>query len=307
MASQAYYDFAALLKKNRSEVVPSLEERRAGWDKLAEGFPPDERVICGPFAIGTTQVEWLRWPNFDTEKTLLYFHGGGYCMCDARGHRHLISQLALASGVQALSVDYRLAPEAPFPAAVEDAVNVYTWLSEQVGSEQIIVGGDSAGGGLTLALLLEIANHYLSDGHTLTQPCAAFCISPVTDLAKTGASFLGNAHLDPAMVPASSAELAKLYAGTEENLTHPLASPLYGDYQGLPPLMITVGTWEILLDDSLRVADKAKNAGVQVELEVGQDLMHIWPYFVGVYPEAAETVANIGAFNKRQFSARQGL
>lgn len=301
MASREYYEFADSMRGSRIDIPQPLERRRRGWDRLAKEFPPDERVVCEPFTIEGAKAEWLRWPQIETQSTLLYFHGGGYCMCDARGHRHLISQIALASHAQALSVDYRLAPEYPFPAALEDALAAYAWLSGEVGSERIIVGGDSAGGGLALALLLEIGNGYQSKGRHLPLPQAAFCISPSTDLAKTGASFQANAGVDPIMAPAPSAELGLHYAGSEAMLTHPLVSPLYGDYAGLPPLLITTGTWEILMDDAVRVAEKARLAGVEVELEVGQDMMHIWPYFLGKFPEAARTVELIGAFNRRRF------
>jgi len=296
MASEAFLQYADRLMRRRTTESLPIEQRRANWDKFTRFFPPPADIEIEITNAGGTPAEWVRWPGNPASACILYMHGGGYCTGHAMGHRNLVAHIAKAAGVNALSIDYRLAPEHPYPAAVEDALAAYTWLSAQVGPENIVLAGDSAGGGLVLALLLKLKSD------KIPLPRAAVCISASTDLARTGNSVSANEAIDPIISPASSADLALWYAGTEDRQADPLVSPLYGDYEGLPPLLILVGTREILLDDSIRVAEKAKAAGVHTELEVWQEMIHIWPYFVGEFPEAEQAIDRIGKFIRTQLS-----
>lgn len=290
MASEDYYAYVERLRRRRPTQVLDVAERRAGWDKLTTFFPPPQDATFQTVDAGGVGAEWTSRPGETSNGTILYFHGGGYCMGSARGHRNLVARLAGVSGARALSVDYRLAPEAPFPAALRDAQSAYGWLQREVGADHpVVIAGDSAGGGLVLALMVSLRDA----GQPM--PKAAVCMSPSTDLAKTGASFAANADIDPINSVGGSGAFAKLYLGdTDER--HPLASPLYADLTGLPPLMILVGTWEILLDDATRFAERARLAGVDVDLQVWDEMMHIWPFFHGQFPEAQAAIEMMGEF-----------
>ena len=290
MASDAYTRYAERLMRHRTTDSLPVEQQRVNWDKFTRFFPPPAAVDTEDVDAGGTPAEWVRWPDIQSTHCMLYMHGGGYCTGHARGHRNLVAHLAKSASVYALSIDYRLAPEHPFPAALEDALQAYRWLSEQIGTENIVLGGDSAGGGLVLATLLAAKKE------NLALPRAAVCMSPSTDLARTGKSVTENEDIDPVMSGPSSAERGLWYAGGKEMLTDPLVSPLYGDFSGLPPLMILVGTREILRDDSIRVAEKARAADVDVDLQVWEDMMHIWPYFIGEFPEAEQAIDRMGHF-----------
>ena len=221
---------------------------------------------------------------------MLYLHGGGYALGSASSHGELIARIAQASGLPVLALDYRLAPEHPFPAAHHDAMAAWHWLTTTRGllPSHLTVAGDSAGGGLALALLLA-----LRDDHQ-PLPRAAALLSPWTDLTLSGASMTDRADDDPVLSAGLLAHLADDYlAGQDAH--HPLASPLHGDLTGLPPLLIQVGTAEILLSDSQRLADNARDQGVEVTLHVEQDAPHIFPSLTEV-PAAHVATAQIGEF-----------
>jgi acetyl esterase/lipase len=211
-------------------------------------------------------------------------------MGSVRTHQAVISRIARASQARALALDYRLAPENPFPAAVEDSVAAYRWmLGQGFRPEQIVVCGDSAGGGLALALLLALREQGIS------LPAAAVALSPWTDLAATGTSVAANDGRDP-LVPAEDLPLmAAQYLAGEDPRT-PLASPLYAEFKGLPPLLIQVGTAEVLLDDGVRVAERARAAGVVVELELWEEMIHGWQLFAVILPEAVQAIESVGRF-----------
>jgi epsilon-lactone hydrolase len=222
---------------------------------------------------------------------ILYFHGGGYVAGSVETHREFLAHIARATKRRILAVDYRLAPENPFPAALEDAVTVYRWLlaDHRMSPENIAIGGDSAGGGLTLATLLKLKE----DGDAL--PGAAVCLSPWTDLAMTGASITEKDSVDPFINASGMAAIAPAYIGAD-NAKNPLISPLYGDLSGLPPLLIHVGDRECLLDDSVRFAEKAQAAGSPVTLKVWEELFHVFHLFAGVAPEGREGIQEVAAF-----------
>jgi len=203
-----------------------------------------------------------------------------------------VSRLCTASGSRALSVDYRLAPENPFPAAINDGVAAYRWLRGQgIPARSIVIAGDSAGGGLTLATLLAIKEA----GDEL--PAGGVCMSPVTDHTKGGESMRSKVDVDRMVHPTSSTAYSQMYLAGEDART-PLASPLYADLKGLPPLLILVGTWEVLLDDSTRFPEKARAAGISVDLEVWDEMIHIWPSFAAILPEGRQAIERMGGFIK---------
>jgi acetyl esterase/lipase len=257
-------------------------------EKVAERVASDVR--CEPTIAGNVKAEWLVPPGADTERVLSYFHGGGYVMGSINTHRAMVARMARAAGARALMVDYRLAPEHPFPAAVEDATTAYKWLLDRkCKPRKIALAGDSAGGGLTLATLLA-----LRDAQTPLPACAV-PISPWTDVEGTGASMKTKASGDPMVREADLLRYGALYAGSTD-LRSPLVSPLYGDYRGLPSLLIQVGEAEILLDDSTRVAERAKQAGVQVDLEVWDEMVHVWHVFAKLLPEGQQAIEKMGAY-----------
>ncbi len=207
--------------------------------------------------------EWIAAPNAGAERPRIYYlHGGGYVIGSINTHRALIARLSAASGARAFAINYRLAPEHPFPAAVEDAVSAYRWLLEQgVDPATIVIAGDSAGGGLTVATLVALRDA------GVPLPAAAVCLSPWTDMEGIGESAKTRKAADPMIDPEGGLAQAQLYLGGADPRT-PLAAPLYADLRGLPPMLIHVGDAEVLLDDSTRLAERAKAAGVDVTLEV---------------------------------------
>jgi epsilon-lactone hydrolase len=227
------------------------------------------------------------------DTAVLFLHGGAYGVGSFRNYGHFTWRLGKAARARVLAIDYRLAPEHPYPAALEDALTSYRWLLDQgTDPKRILVAGDSAGGGLTLALLLKLRD----DG--LTLPAAAVVMSPWTDLATTGASLHMNAEKDPMLVASEVPRLAAMYlAGADPR--DPYASPLYADPHGLPPTLIQAGGDEILLDDALRMAEKMKAAGCEVELQVWPRMPHVFQLLVTVMPEAQAAVAEVARFARR--------
>jgi len=251
-----------------------------------------ENVSVTPTLLGGVSTDWLKPTGVETKRTLLYLHGGGYIICNPETHRATVARLANAAEADAFVPDYRLAPEDPFPAPVEDAVATYLALIQErkLSPREIVVAGDSAGGGLAVALMLALKQM------RKPLPAAAILMSPWTDLAFTGMSHLNNRSVDP-MIALEGAMLAARHYLGDTIPTHPLASPLYGDLKGLPPLMIHVGSKEILLDDATRLAQRAGEAGVDVRLKVWNDMPHVFQGFSFV-PEARESIEELGAFAK---------
>jgi epsilon-lactone hydrolase len=271
---------------------PTVEKMRAGMEKVSERVAPD--VNCQPIDAGGVKAEWIVPPNAAADRVILYFHGGGYVMGSINTHRAMVARIARAAQARALALDYRLAPEHPFPAAVDDATAAYRWLLAQgYKPNKIAISGDSAGGGLVLAALIA-----LKDAKVALPACAA-PISPWTDMEGTGASMKTNASKDPMVAPSGGNgglfNMAKAYVGNADP-RNPLASPLHADYHGLPPLLIQVGSTETLLDDSTRVAEKAKAAGVEVDLEVWDEMIHVWHVFAKLLPEGQQAIDRIGQF-----------
>jgi epsilon-lactone hydrolase len=224
------------------------------------------------------------------DRHVLFLHGGGYVTGSPALYRHFTWRLATAARAHVVAIDYRLAPEHPFPAALDDALAAYRWLvAGRADPRRTAVLGDSAGGGLALALLLKLRD----DG--LVLPAAAVALSPWTDLALTGASLSFNAKSDPMLNVAD----ARLFAGcylADADPRNPYASPLYGNPAGLPPTLIHVGSDEILHDDAMRTAENLRSAGCPVQIEVWPRMPHGWHLFAPVLPEARTAIERIGAF-----------
>jgi phosphinothricin tripeptide acetyl hydrolase len=265
-------------------------ERRAQYERAEKVFPTPPDVKVERVSAPAAPAEWLRPPSAAPGRVVLYLHGGGYVIGSSRSHRHLAAAIAGAAGASALLLDYRLAPEHPFPAAVEDATAAYRWLLDQaIAPEHIVIAGDSAGGGLTVATLLALREA------RVPLPAGGVCISPWVDLTCSGASYATKAAADPIVRRASVEEMARAYLGATPPRT-PLASPLFADLRGLPPLLIHVGSDEVLLDDAVRLAERAKAGGVDATLEIYDRMIHVWHWFLPMLDEAQTAVEAIGRF-----------
>ena len=273
-----------------TDSVPSLEEQRDGLSMMGSSATLPEGVAVSEAYAGGCRAYWHDPAGCAKDRVVMYVHGGGYMGGSPKTHERLVSHIAKAAGCRALNVDYRLAPEHPHPAAVEDATAAYRWLLAQgYRPEHIAISGDSAGGGLTLATLLSIKQN------GLPQPAAAVPLSPWTDMEVSGASFETNAANDLMIQRDATKSTAAMFLG-EADPRDPLASPLHGDYRGIAPLYIQVGGDETLLDDSTRVAERARSAGCEVKLDVFPEMQHVFQVCCGTMPESTEAVAKIGAW-----------
>lgn len=268
--------------------VEAQRARQTGITRFNK-VPADIR--CQAVDANGVPAEWIEAPGAQ-EGVILYFHGGAYALGSIDTHRAFIGRLSRACRLRALAVGYRLAPEHPFPAALDDARTAYLWLLEQgLDAGQIIFGGDSAGGGLALAAQIALRD----DGHPL--PAAAVCISPWTDLALSGASVQSKAGVDPFFDSDTLAPYAAWYAAGRD-LASPLLSPYYADATGLPPLLIQVGSEEVLLDDARGYARIARASGGDVTLEVWDEMFHVFQ-LIPFLPESKRALENIAAFTAR--------
>jgi epsilon-lactone hydrolase len=265
-----------------------------GWQLYAQ--PEAREQGQGRADAPSVRGEWLVREG-GAPRTILYLHGGGYYFCSPRTHRAITFGLATRADADVFSLDYRLAPEHPFPAALDDALAAYRrLLDEGAPAASLVIAGDSAGGGLALATLVALRDA----GDPL--PGGALLYSPWTDLACTGASIRENDGRDPMFCGDVFARIASMYLG-ETRATHPYVSPLYADFHGLPPLFLLAGSTETLLDDTLRVAERARAAGVSVECEIGRDLPHIWPIYAPFMPEARRALDASARFVKQVSAA----
>ena len=288
MASEQLNKVIERIRSQPQNLNASIEQRRAGMERISERVPAD--VICEKVNAGGVSAEWISAPGATPDRVILYLHGGGYVVGSINTHRAMVSRIARASDARALAIDYRLAPEHPFPAAVDDTLAAYRWLLAQgYKPNKIVIAGDSAGGGLTLAALLAIREA------KLPMPAGAVPISPWTDLEGKGESVRTRAARDVMVTQENLAHSAKQYYGSNDP-KNPLVSPVYADFRGLPPMLIHVGDAEILLDDATRVAERAKSAGVKVDLEVWDDMPHVWHVFAKILPEGQQAIDKIGKF-----------
>jgi acetyl esterase/lipase len=282
----------SMKRSNHPNVT--IEERRRRLAAYERWVPrPPRGIKTAQRPLG--RIPAIRFGKRDsqTARHILFLHGGAYTTGSAALYRHMLWRIAVAAAARVAAIDYRLAPEHPFPAALDDSVAAWRGLlAEGAEPKHCAVMGDSAGGGLTLALLLKLRD----TGAPL--PAAAVALSPWTDLAMTGASLTRNAANDPMENPDDVPFLVRCYLG-DGDPRNPYASPLYGDPKGLPPTLIQVGSDEILRDDSVRMGERMRQAGCEVELEVWPRMPHVWHAFAPVMPEARAAITELGAFIRR--------
>jgi acetyl esterase/lipase len=286
---QMALDAFKMMGEKMAQAGSDMKAMRAVMEGVST-FPSAGETKCTPVSAGGVPAEWIAGPGAADDRVILYLHGGGYVMGSIATHREMVARLSKASGARALALDYRLAPEHPFPAAVDDAVAAYRWLlSQNIKPSRIVVAGDSAGGGLTLATLVALRDA------KVPLPAAGVCISPWADMEGTGASMTTRAKADPVVQKQGLLGMAQLYLGGKDPRS-PLAAPLYANFEGLPPLFIHVGDAETFLDDSTRVAEKAKRAGVKVDLEIWPEMPHVWHLFAPFLPEGQQAIEKIGKY-----------
>lgn len=294
----------AVIKRNdvtKEGLTPHLR-RTMDNSPLPALLPPAIRVsrftTAGSETCGPVRGDWLQLKS--AKRVILYLHGGGYVAGVTKTYHNLCGKLATELKADVFLPDYRLAPEHPFPAAVEDAATAYELLlSHGWRAEHIVVAGDSAGGGLTLALLLKLRD----EGRPL--PGCAVTLSPFADMTATAKSHATNTVTDAMLSEHMLSVAEDLYVRNAADLRHPYASPVYGDFTGLPPLLVTVSENECLRDDAHEVVACARKAGVPVSLLSRPDMLHVWPIFWPLLPEAREDVAKIVAFVKNVVPVRQ--
>ena len=297
MQSEALKSLIEMFRSMPVRPDATIQELRADMENFTPPFELSEGTRAEAVDADGVAAELIVTAGADENRTLLYVHGGGYVMGSIATHRALVTRLSVASGARCLSLDYRWAPEHPFPAAVDDAVKAYRWLLNQ-GAEpgRLAIGGDSAGGGLTIATLVALKDA------GVPLPACGVALSPWVDLEGTGDSMSSKADVDPMIDDASMIEkMAGAYLDGKDPRT-PLASPLYADLEGLPPLLIQVGTAEVLLDDSTRLAARAKASGVETELEIWDDMIHVFESFADILPEAQQAIDKIGSFLKAHWA-----
>ena len=268
-----------------------IAQMRIDADERSKAFVLSGDVTVQSVSANGVKAEWTSTPDADASSVILYLHGGGYVICSLQSHRHLIAEIGRAAGVRTLGLDYRLAPEHPFPAPVEDTLAAYRFLLDSSGikSNRIALAGDSAGGGLVVAAMLAIREA------GLPMPGCGWCISPWVDMQALGASFVDRAQTDPTVQKATIEMMAQWYLGGADP-RHPHASPIYADLRGLPPLLIQVGAVETLLDDSIALARRAGVADVPVELQIWPEMIHIWHIYFPMLAAGRRAIASGGSF-----------
>lgn len=290
MASANFDKYLKLLFDNKppGDVV-KVDSMRKSMDRVGGKYP--EGVTGEAATINGVPGEWIWAEGADADAVVLYLHGGGYVAGSIASHKNLTGHLAKAVGCRVFAADYRLAPENPFPAGVDDAVAVYRGLvsDEGIDPARIAISGDSAGGGLTVATLLA-----LRDGDD-AMPAAAVPISAWIDLDGTGDSMKTRADADPMVTPGSLSIIGGMYVG-DGDAKDPLASPIHADMTGLPPMLIQVGDAEVLLDDSVRLAAMIEEAGGEATLAVWPEMVHVWHAAAGFVPEADEAIKELADF-----------
>jgi monoterpene epsilon-lactone hydrolase len=279
-----------LLRSRPVPATPDLADSRQRFEKMAGflGGAPDAK--CERVDAGGVPAEWVAAPGCDGQRAVLFLHGGGYAIGSINTHRRLAYDISAASGARVLLIDYRLAPEHPFPAAVEDAAKAWRWLLQQgFAANKLAIGGDSAGGGLAIATLVNLRDQKLG------LPACAVAISPWVDLEGLGNSITARAAQDPMVGKDGLLWMAGMYLNGKDART-PLAAPLHADLEGLPPILVQVGSAEILLDDATRIAEKLHAAGVEVRLALWPNMLHVFPLFAPILSEGRDGCLEIGNF-----------
>lgn len=271
-------------------VVTALADRRAAIDARGLAFKLPADVTVTPATVNGVSAEWTATPDAAADRAILYLHGGGYVIGSLDSHRHLAAEAGRQAGVRTLAIDYRLAPEHPFPAPVQDTVAAYRHLLDSgLKPGAIAIAGDSAGGGLVVGAMLAIREA------GLPLPACGWCISPWVDMQATSKSFIDRAETDPTVQKPGILDMAEKYLNGADP-KHPHAAPVYGDLRGLPPLLIQVGSVETLLDDSLWLAREAGKSDVPVDLQIWPEMIHVWHQFFPVLKAGRDAIAAAGAF-----------
>jgi epsilon-lactone hydrolase len=264
-----------IAKRVRSD---DIGQRRRDIDARGKAYKLAEDVVVEPVSANGVRAEWTSTPDADRTKAILYLHGGGYVIGSLDSHRHVAAEAGRAAGARTLALDYRLAPEHPFPAAVDDALTGYRFLlAGGVQPDGITIAGDSAGGGLVAVAMMAIRDA------GLPQPACGWAVSPWVDMEALGDSMTSKAATDPTVQKAGILDMAKLYLNGADPRS-PWAAPIHGDLRGLAPLLIQVGAAETLLDDAIRLAQVAGAADVAVDLQIWPEMIHVWHLY---YPELA--------------------
>jgi len=265
-------------------------ERRQRLDEVGSIWPVADDVELEAAALDGVPGEWSSIPGSDASRVLMFFHGGGYCSGSILSHRRMVTEAGRAAGVRTLAVGYRLAPEHPFPAALDDALTAWRFLKRRIAADHIAIGGDSAGGGLSVALM-----NQLRDAQEELPGCA-WLVSPWTDLALSGSTLATKDAVDPIIHKTYLDELADAYLPSGMDRKDARVSSLYADLEGLPPTLIQVGSAETLLEDATRFAAAAGAAGVAVTLEIWPHMIHAWHLWNAHLEPGRRAIANVGAF-----------
>ncbi len=282
----------AFLKENAPPETASIAEQRARMDTLADFFPVPEGTVVEPATLCGVPGVWVRARRARNDAALLYLHGGGYMIGSPKAYRHLAAALSEDSGLALFVPDYRLAPEHPFPAALEDAVAAYKGLIDYgLPSGRLAIAGDSAGGGLTIAALVSVRDR----GFSL--PACAVALSPWMDLSQGGEAHRARAARDPMLTKEELDRMAAAYLAGKDPRT-PLASPWFADLSGLPPLLLQVGTEESLYDDTAALKRRAEEAGVEVSAESWGGMIHVWHIFHPILSEGRDAIRRVGSYLK---------
>lgn len=280
--------FRRIVARLTGDDKAPLDERRAAMDRL-DRLPRPRKVDYVDTTVGGVPAIVATPTAVEPDRHILYLHGGGYIVGSPKSHIAMCARLAKRSGAVVTVIDYRLAPEHPYPACVDDCVAAYRDLASRVDPALITIAGDSAGGGATLATMCGLRDA----GDTL--PACGYVLSPWTDLTGSGESMHTKADVDPMIDPAYVVETAELYAG-DTPLDHPGVSPLFADLTGLPPIFVQTGSDEVLLSDSTMFAERATAAGVTVRLDVVDGMWHVFQAFAGMMPEATNALIRASQF-----------
>ena len=265
--------------------------RRQRLDEIGSVWPVAADVTLAPVDVDGIAGEWSTVPGSDSSRVLLFLHGGGYCSGSIISHRRMVSEAGRAAGVRTLAIAYRLAPENPFPAALDDALTAWHFLrTHGIAAEHIAIGGDSAGGGLSLAVALKLRDVKEQ------LPACLWLVSPWTDLTMSGSTLVTKDAIDPLIHKGYLCELADAYLGRAADRKDPCVSPLFAELTGMPPMLIQVGSAETLLDDSLRLAAAAGQTDVRVSLEIWPHMIHAWQLWNARLQPGREALGSAGNF-----------
>ena len=292
MANQEVETFKALLAAGAAPegVERTLADMRNGYEQIGGAFPIGDDVSIEPVSADGVSSQFTTIGDTQSDSVLFYLHGGGYVIGSLTTHQSLVADISRAAGIKGFAIDYELAPEGQFPCATRDAVKAYQWLlGTGVKAENIVIAGDSAGGGLTVATLVKLRDQ------NIPLPSAAILLSPWADLTHTSDSMDSRAEEDPMVSRESLNMMAGMYlAGADTK--NPEASPVFADLTGLPPMLIQVGTAEVLLDDSRLLAKNAKAAGVEVTLQEWEEMVHVFPHYAPIISDGKKAIEQMGNF-----------